>query len=200
MAPQSLQGLGGAPVSRKVVVIVQARMGSSRFPGKVLADLKGEPMLGFMLDRLRPLEDDGLDLWVATTSNPEDDMIAALCRDRGVYCYRGSSPDVLSRYVEIGRDFDVVVRLTGDSPLVWAGLVTHVLERFSGGYASTRGFNGLDVQVWDAKTLRELDRVATSAYDREHCCATEITSYCIFFPKLSVDTPEDLERVRGFVG
>src|SRR4029077_6384353 len=113
----------------KTVVVVQARMGSERFPGKVLADLNGEPMLLVMLKRLTPLERHGIDLVVATTDRPEDDAIQTLCHDRGIYCYRGSSENVLSRFQDIARDYDVIVRLTGDCPLIWADHVLYVLNR-----------------------------------------------------------------------
>ncbi len=185
----------------KVAVVIQARMGSQRFPGKVMAELGGKPMLKFMLDRLRPLEDE-CDLWVATTTEPEDDVIAdALCHNEVVRCFRGSAENVLSRYQEIAKDYDVVVRLTGDCPLVWAGLVRYVIDRHveeGGDYTSCLHVDGMEVQVYDAAMLRTIDPNYGVHY-REHL-GPYGECHSVAFPSLSVDTPEDLERVRDFVG
>jgi len=180
-------------------VIVQARMGSSRFPGKVMANLEGKPMLKFMLDRLRPLEDDGIDIWVATTTNDEDEIIAnALCHNEVIRCYCGSETNVLSRYKEIARDYDVIVRLTGDCPLVWAGLVRHVLrehDRHGGDYTACLQVDGLEVQVYERQALMQLE----GAWAREHLGPPPGECHWVKLPSLSVDTPEDLNRVREFV-
>ncbi len=191
-------------------------MGSTRFPGKVLADLDDEPMLLFMLKRLGLLEKHHVidHLVVATTDLPEDDVIRDLCHGRGIYCYRGDSEDVLSRFMAVAGFFkaDTIIRLTADCPLVWAGLVEYALERFTGGYAMLRGPDGMDVEVLDYASLQkaydgahgpiyESYRGSWQRHDREH-----VTSYLeaerqwIEFPKLSVDTPEDLERVKEFLG
>ncbi len=180
-------------------VIVQARMGSKRFPGKVMADLGGKAVLRFMLDRLRPLEEDGIDLWVATTTNPEDDVVSdALCHNEVVRCFRGSPTNVLSRYREIAKDYDTIVRLTGDCPLVWAGLVRYVLDRHDdhrGGYTACLQVDGLEVQVYESKTLLELN----GPWAEEHLGPPKGECHWVRLPSLSVDTPEDLERVREFV-
>lgn len=184
-----------------VAVIVQARMGSERFPGKVMADLGGKPLLKFMLDRLRPLEDDGIDLWVATTTEPEDDIIdSALCHNEVVRCYRGSPEDVLSRYQELASDYDVVVRLTGDCPLLNADIVRHVLdehERYGGDYTACLQVDGFEVQVYEREALLGLVK---DRYSTEHVGPPSTECHWVHLPSLSVDTPEDLERVRAFVG
>ncbi len=181
-------------------MVIQARMGSQRFPGKVMADLGGKPMLKFMLDRLRPLEDD-CDLWVATTTNPEDDVIdSALCHNECIRCFRGSEFDVLSRFQEIAKDYDVVVRLTGDCPLVSASIVRHVLEQheeYGGDYTACTQVDGFEVQVYEADALL---RIEPTTWSREHIGAPFGECHAVFLPSLSVDTPEDLERVRDFVG
>ena len=100
-----------------LAVVIQARTGSSRLPGKVLADLAGRPMLRFQLDRLRRLDCDHL--VVATSDLPGDDPIAVLAQAAGADVIRGSETDVLGRFgLAIERfDPETVVRLTGDNPL-----------------------------------------------------------------------------------
>lgn len=184
----------------KIVVVVQARMGSERFPGKVLADLNGEPMLLVMLKRLAPLERHGIDIVVATTELPEDDAIQTLCHDRGIYCYRGSSENVLSRYQDIAKDYDVIVRLTGDCPLVWAAHVLYVLERHDehalGTYTACLQVDGLEVQVYERDALLALE---DTTWNREHLGPPAGELHWVRLPSLSVDTPEDLERVRDLL-
>ncbi|MEE9217421.1 MAG: hypothetical protein V3U32_08300, partial [Anaerolineales bacterium] len=86
----------------KVVAIVQARMASTRLPGKVLADIGGEPMLVRVVERaLRAATVD--ELVVATSTDGEDEQIATLCLERGYTCYRGSSLDVLDRIYQAAR-------------------------------------------------------------------------------------------------
>ncbi len=175
-------------------------MGSKRFPGKVMADLGGKPMLKFMLDRLRPLEDT-CDLWVVTTTNPEDDIIdSALCHNECIRCYRGSESDVLSRFCEIARDYDVIVRLTGDCPLQSATIVRHVLdehERYGGDYTACLQVDGLEVQVYERDALLA---IPATKWTIEHVGPPATECHWVNLPSLSVDTPEDLERVREFVG
>ena len=183
----------------RTAVVIQARMGSTRFPGKVMAMLDGKAMLRFMLDRLRPLEDDGIDLWVATTLEPEDDVISdALCHNEVIRCFRGSKDNVLSRYQEIAKDYDVIVRLTGDCPLVWAGHVRRVLSFHKQGYTACLDVDGLEVQVYDRAVLEQM---GSTRAEREHLIpdSTRWKTNIVHLASLSVDTPEDLERVREFV-
>ena len=84
-------------------IIVQARMSSTRLPGKVLLPLGGEPMLARLIERLRRVQR-GDAIVIATTTNSADDAIADLCRRLGVPCHRGSEHDVLARYADAARD------------------------------------------------------------------------------------------------
>ncbi len=101
------------------IAIIQARMNSSRLPGKVLADVCGKPSLQQMHERLQKSKTlDGVAL--ATTVDPSDDILAEFCRQRNIPCYRGSLQDVLDRYYQAASQFhaEVIVRLTGDCPLI----------------------------------------------------------------------------------
>lgn len=104
-------------------IIIQARMGSTRLPGKVMRPIAGKPLLAHVLGRLAGLQHDAM-VVVATSLSPADDEIESFCRERGATCFRGSETDVLARYRECARQFgfEQVVRLTADNPF------TDVLE------------------------------------------------------------------------
>jgi len=113
------------------VALVQARMGSTRLPGKVLLDLAGRPALAWTVERLsrsRKLSS----LMVATSSQPADDAIEDFCLRMKVRCYRGSEDDVLDRFYQAARHSraEVVVRLTGDNPLIDPLVVDSLIEAF----------------------------------------------------------------------
>lgn len=202
------------------VAIVQARLGSSRFPGKVLADLGGRPILAHVVERLRRCAMlDGI--VIATTSLPEDDRIAAVAEDAGVACVRGSAADVLSRYVAAAAEAraDVVVRITADCPLLQPEVVDSVVSALvaDGGefdYASNvieRRFpRGLDAESLFADTLERVARLATSVAAREHVTWFILRERPELFLRHSVideednsdlrwtlDTPRDLELIRA---
>lgn len=198
----------------KTVAIVQARMGSSRLPGKVLADLAGETMLGRVIARLRAARRID-DIVIATTVSAKDD---AVCREAARHragVFRGSQTDVLARYLGAARIFraDVVVRVTSDCPLLDPEVVDRVVAALDGAdYASnthTRTFpRGLDVEALHADTLERIGRLGTSPAAREH-----VTAFVMEQPRLfqihqvvaetddsdlrwTVDTEDDLELVR----
>src|SRR5436190_6168617 len=111
--------------------IIQARMASTRFPGKVLLPLKGKPMLEFQLNRLRHCK--LLDvIGIATSVHPENRAILDLARTLNVPVYAGSEEDVLDRYFQAAKAFQLnaVVRITGDCPLIDPEIVDRLIERF----------------------------------------------------------------------
>jgi spore coat polysaccharide biosynthesis protein SpsF len=122
--------------------IIQARMGSSRLPGKVLLDIGGQPMLAHVVERacLATTSDQVI---VATTLDPADDPVAALCTERGYPCYRGSLHDVLDRYYQAASQYpcDVVVRVTADCPLIDPELIDQSV------YALLNGSVSNDMQL-----------------------------------------------------
>jgi spore coat polysaccharide biosynthesis protein SpsF len=117
----------------QTIAIIQARMGSSRLPGKVLRDLAGQPMLGRVIARARRAT--SLDaVAVATTDQPDDDPVADYCAQIGAPVFRGSLFDVLDRYYGAARAFDadVVVRLTADCPLIDPQVIDRTVHAFLG--------------------------------------------------------------------
>jgi spore coat polysaccharide biosynthesis protein SpsF len=115
------------------LAIIQARMGSSRLPGKVLLDLAGKPMLRRVVERTRLAKTVDL-VVVATTSEPSDDPVVELCAQLGYACYRGSLYDVLDRYYQAARQFEAknIVRITADCPLIDPQVVDRTVQAFFG--------------------------------------------------------------------
>jgi spore coat polysaccharide biosynthesis protein SpsF len=168
------------PSDGRVVGIVQARMGSRRLPGKMLADIGGSTMLERVVARLRRART--LDqVAVATTRDPDDDALAGLCEERGVACWRGSTRDVLDRFHEAAHAFGagVVVRITGDCPLIDPHLVDETVRAFLVAeppvhFACNRlpwertYPIGMDTEVCSLEALGAAWREADQPHQREH--------------------------------
>ena len=162
----------------KVVAITQARMGSSRLPGKVLMNLQGRPMLAHHVERVSRARLVN-QVVVATTDRTSDDTIAAFCKDAGFDVFRGDEADVLSRYAGAAQAFsaDVVVRVTSDCPLIDPEVIDRTIGLFLEkspdiDYVSNRlvpSFpRGLDTEVFSRGALDKAAREATLPDDREH--------------------------------
>ena len=203
----------------KVVVVVQARMGSTRLPGKVLLDLAGEPMLARGLNRARRARTVD-DVVVATTTQPADDAIVGLCAQRGDCCFRGSEEDVLDRYYQAAMAYraDAVVRITSDCPLIEPEVTDTVVRAFLDrqpglDYAANvlppRTFpRGLDTEVVRLDALERAWREDQNLAWREHVttyirrtpgrfqlhAVTNAVNYSAM--RWTVDTPEDLAFVQ----
>jgi spore coat polysaccharide biosynthesis protein SpsF len=208
-----------------ILAILQARMSSTRLPGKVLKSILGRPMLAWQIDRIRRSKT--IDrLVVATSEEASDDPIASFCDANEVACYRGALHDVLARFHGAAEAFgpaEHVVRLTGDCPLIdWTIIDAAVeLQRRSrsdlAGNVIERTYpDGLDVEVVSLSALDRAHREATEAAAREH-----VTQYIYRHPETfrlahltqtpdlgalrwTVDTPADFEMVEkvftGLVG
>lgn len=192
----------------KRVIIVQARMTSTRLPGKVLMDLAGRPMLAQQLARLR-LCRRADEVMIATTVNATDDPVAALARAEGLRCHRGSEADVLSRYAGAAAmsEAGIVVRITADCPLIDAEETDRViaeLEDHPGtDYASNvieRTFpRGLDAEAMTRRALDLMDRDAVSPAAREHVTQYLLAERPDRFSIRSVKDAEDNSDLRWTV-
>lgn len=164
----------------KTVAIIQARMGSSRLPGKVLLDLEGQPMLVRVVERVKRaiLVDETI---VATSTSEQDAAIASLCSERGYPVFRGSLRDVLSRYYDAARqvDADTIVRITGDCPVVDPELIDAAIQaRLKSGADLTlnrlpppwkRTYPiGLDIEVCSFPALEKAFKESDQKFQREH--------------------------------
>jgi glutamate-1-semialdehyde 2,1-aminomutase len=159
-----------------VVALVQARMGSTRFPNKVMQEILGTPMIELLLGRLRKARSLSK-IVLATSVDPRNDPLVDHVRRLGVATSRGSEQDVLDRFTMAARehDADVVVRITGDCPLVDPELVDRVVSEFMA--SGTDYFtntnpptypDGLDIEVFRRDALETAWREATRPFDREH--------------------------------
>jgi spore coat polysaccharide biosynthesis protein SpsF (cytidylyltransferase family) len=205
----------GRPL-RAVVAILQARMGSSRLPGKVMMDIRGKPMLARVLERVLAIP--AVDRVVlATTTHPRDEVLLTCAESLGVAAFAGSEDDVLDRYYQGARKFGarIVVRITADCPLLDPAISGAVVARLlegSADYASNtdpRSFPvGLDTEAFWFPTLEQAWHEARLPYEREH-----VTPYIRNHPerfsqtnvaatadysslRWTVDTPRDLDIVR----
>jgi spore coat polysaccharide biosynthesis protein SpsF len=164
----------------RVVAVVQARMGSTRVPGKVLLPLAGTPVVEHVVGRLRRARRLH-HVVVATSTASIDDELAAVLAARGIAVCRGSESDVLERYAQAAREAraDVVVRITADCPLIDWVVLDELLVRY--GAALARGERdyasntlertyprGLDVEAFSRRALEQAAAEATAAADREH--------------------------------
>lgn len=199
------------------VAIVQARMGSTRLPGKVLARLHGRSLLGWVV---RAAQESGVfaSIVVATTTEGDDDVVEAECARLGVACHRGPVEDVLTRYVGAHRAAggDPIVRLTADCPLLDPEVIASAVHAFGpdDDYLSTtqpRSLpRGLDVEVLSARALLAADaaaegveRVHVTPHLYGHPERFHLASLTFDPPaddlRVTVDTAEDLELVSAIV-
>ncbi len=201
-----------------VVAVIQARMSSSRLPGKVLADLSGAPILARVVERARAASRVNA-VWVACSNSPADDPIVDRCLAIGVPFVRGDEMDVLGRFVAAAdaAAADIIVRLTADCPLLDPDVIDRVVAEITTNpgtdYASNvteRSFpRGLDVEAFTRVALQRMDHLGRSAAAREHVTIPVRLEHPDGFVSRSVksgvddsdlrwtvDTPADLEFVR----
>ena len=158
------------------IAILQARMSSSRLPGKVLKELLGKPMLLQQIERIQSSRLIDV-LIVATSKEKEDDPIEKMCKESNILCYRGSLDNVLDRFYQISLLYqpENIVRLTGDCPLIDAEIIDQVIEihmKSQNDYTSNTidcTFpDGLDVEVFTKKTLDYVYKQADRPSLKEH--------------------------------
>jgi len=205
-----------------ITAIIQARMGSTRLPGKVMRMVDGKPLMAYQIERLGKSElvDEVI---VATTVSPADDGIADFCKKNNIKCFRGNETDVLDRYYRcaVANHASTVVRLTADCPLSDPRIIDQTIRLFqekNADYAAntvppeTRMFpDGTDVEVFSIDALTRAHKEAKDKKDREH-----VTFYFWNYNngfktvqlrgskdnsqyRFTVDYPEDLDVVEYIV-
>lgn len=203
----------------RINAVIQARVGSTRLPGKVLEDLGGHSVLEWVVRAARTARQIDTVI-VATSTSPGDDAVAALADSLGVPVVRGSEDDVLSRFVATLDAYpaDAIVRLTADCPLLDPTLIDAVAGTWAAApvhdYLSTVLVRclprGLDVELVTAQALRAVDRIAVG-HDRIHVTSAvyaDLTAYrvlglCVMPAandlRVTLDTAEDLALLRAVV-
>lgn len=202
-------------MGKSVVVILQARLRSSRLPKKVLKEVNGRALLSYQIERLKRTESVGR---IITAVPKEDRELIAFCENEKVDLFCGSEEDVLSRYYDAAKAYqaDVVIRITGDCPLIDPDIIEKALVHFEGcDYVSNcleRTYpRGMDVEVMTFEALKKAADEAEKPYEREH-----VTPYIVLHPRkfrlknftyskdyssirLTVDTKEDFELVEKVI-
>lgn len=204
----------------KVVIVVQARMGATRLPGKPLKEVLGKPLLSYLFDRLKKcqLADEVV---LATTDLPKDDCLEALAKKENIVVVRGSEEDVLSRYLLAAEktEADIIVRITADCPLMDPEIIDQEIAAFKRAHKLDYLSNviertyprGLDIEIFSRAALERAAKNAKSQEEREH-----VTLYIYRNPALfrlenfsytrdisayrwTVDTAEDFELIRHMI-
>ncbi len=202
----------------RIVTIVQARMGSTRLPGKHMKEVLEKPLIGYLIERLRRATLSNA-LVIATTHNPLDDVLEEYCKTVNCACFRGSEEDVLDRYFQCALKYkaDAIVRICADCPLIDPQIIDMVIQRYLDLYpqidyvANTlkRTYpRGMDTEVFSFQSFKKIHEVALTAPEREHVtphyylhaekykldnvAAKENTSNY----RLTVDTDDDLKLIR----
>lgn len=189
-----------------VVMIVQARMGSARLPGKVLLPAAGKPMLAHLLARLERVRNAN-QIVVATSDSVGDDAIVEFGVAQGVEVFRGSESDVLSRFWSAAAHYgaDAVVRLTADCPLIDPAVIESAITTYLQSpedllYASNiieRTYpRGMDVEVFSRRLLDLAHREASSSYDREHVTSLMIRNERNLWSNRAVMNEQNLSAYR----
>jgi len=204
----------------KTVIIIQARMTSTRLPGKVLRTVLGKPLLAYQLERLQRVRAAD-EIVVATTVNETDDAIVNVCKQLNVLHFRGSEQDVLERYYQaaVKRSADTIVRITSDCPIIDPRVVNQVIEFYHGhtecAYVSNclpRTYPvGMDTEVFPFEALEKAYYEAVSAPDREHVTGfierqpevfrqanVPYVADCSHY-RWTVDTAEDFEVISSIL-
>ena len=160
----------------KIIATIEARMSSSRLPGKVLLEASGQSMIEHLVNRLKNVP--SLDeIVLATTVNEADNVLEELSEDLNINCYRGSEDDVMNRVIAAGEFFgaDILVEITGDCPIIDPQIVEQVIRIFNANEydyvsnAHVRSYpDGMDTQVFHLNTLKRSAAMTDNALDHEH--------------------------------
>lgn len=164
---------------KKVVFIVQARMSSTRLPGKILMPIpipNGQPLIKWILESLSESSSHA-EVIVATSQSPENDIFFNYCKAQNIKCFRGSEDDVLSRFIKVLKSdrYDVAVRLTGDNPLIDIKILDEAIDfhlACGNDYTNTTRLPlGMNFEICSPAALLDLESQPVSEHDKEHVTA-----------------------------
>jgi spore coat polysaccharide biosynthesis protein SpsF len=190
-------------MAKNVLVIVQARMGSTRFPGKVMSLLNGVPLIEFQLERIKK-SNRASNIVVAISDDSTDDQLATFLSEKKQVYVRGSLENVLARFLKVIELYnpEIVVRITGDCPLVMPEMIDELIDMLQTSNAdyATNAISGsypdgLDVEVFYSRVLLEVNGLPLTSAEREHVTLGIYTRPEIF-KILSIDYPLNLNELR----
>ncbi len=183
----------------RIVATIEARMTSSRLPGKVLLPAAGKPLLAHLVNRLR-LVPSIEEIVLATTINPKDDVLEGFAGQVGIACFRGSEEDVMGRVIGAACSVraDIVVEITGDCPIIDPLIVEQTIRMFlhnACDFASNslvRSYpDGMDTQVFPLEILKRSAALTINPLDREHV-TLHICNHPELFRQVCLIAPPDL--------
>lgn len=190
-----------------ITAIIQARMRSSRLPGKILAPVMDKPILYYVYERVH-LCNEIENIVVATSELPEDDSVLKFCNKEGILCYRGSESDVLKRYWEAalfiqkitGRIPDPIFRITADCPLIDPHFLSALLDFYRKEHLDYSGLgesfpDGFNAEIFSFEVLKKIALSAKKPSEREH-----VTPFIKSHPKLFHFKPLELENTPSEFG
>jgi len=172
-------------INSNISAIIQARLGSTRLPNKVLKTIQGSPMLWHIVNRLKNVKKIN-NIIVATSDLPENDLIEEFCSKYNILCFRGSEKDVLKRFYDTALFYNAehIIRITGDCPLVDYQIINNLIKFYLAGDFDFSGIacgagvsneknikrypDGLDAEIFSYKVLREAYKESNSDLEREH--------------------------------
>lgn len=206
-------------MAHQAIIVVQARVNSTRLLGKILLPIGAAPLLVYLIRRLKVLSP-SYPIVVATTERPEDDLVVAWAKEEGVETVRGEEDDLLARYLRCANKIpsDIIVRVTADNPLTDPRIITKVVklmeEQRYDYVRAIRGYPlGIGVDAFSNSLLQQSYKNSTSVYEREHINAyvlNHVDEYktCeleapaeLNYPnvRLTVDTYDDYRNVKKIV-
>jgi spore coat polysaccharide biosynthesis protein SpsF len=185
----------------KVVASIEARMTSSRLPGKVLMPVLGKPILFYLVERLKSIAQVD-EIVLATTTNSQDDALEEFSRSNDIQCYRGSEDDVMLRVIEAVQSVNgnTVVEITGDCPILDTEIASQVISLYQYSnvkYASNahiRSYpDGMDVQVFSLDSLIQSEKMTSNFLHREHV-SLHIRENPNLFPQANLLAPPSMHH------
>jgi len=183
----------------KIVATIEARMTSSRLPGKVLLPAQGKPMLYHLVNRLKAVPSIN-EIVLATTINSTDDVLIDFAKQESILSYRGSEEDVMSRVIGAAEtaDADVIVEITGDCPIIDPGLVEQTIQMYlhhEAAYVSNTHISsypdGMDTQVFSLESLKRSAAMTDDPLDHEHV-SLHMRNHPEIFPHVHLIAPPSL--------
>lgn len=157
----------------KIGIIVEARMGSSRFPGKVMKKINNKPLLYFLIKRLKKVKNIH-EIIVAVPSSKQNNVLVNFLKDNQVKYFKGSENNVLLRVLRAAEKFNIkkIISITGDCPCMCPTIIERLIEKFNRNkvdYMSSKGFlGGMDCQIYSIKALKKSYSLDQSNLNKEH--------------------------------